>query len=98
MRKTQTEAIPKMENLGKRTGTTDISTTNYKELWARRFWCRILPNFQRRANTNTIANTPQTISLKRNRRNIAKLFSEATITLIPRIHKHATKKKISDQF
>ena len=53
------------------------------------FQLRILQDFQRRTNTNT----PQIISHNRNRGKIAKLFYEATITLIPKPQKDITKKE-----
>ena len=65
------------------------------------FFCRILPDVQRRDNTNIL----QTISQSRNRRNIffklfykveteetlPNLFRIATIMLIPKPHKDPTK-------
>jgi hypothetical protein len=53
---------------------------------------RILPDFQRRDNSNTSQTIPQNI----NRRNSAKLY-EATVTPIPKTHKESTK-QISDTF
>ena len=53
------------------------------------FQHRILPELQTRANTYT----PQSVPHKGNRRNIAKLFYEATVTLIPKPHKDSTKKE-----
>ena len=62
----------------------NLPTTTTKKPRTRRFQLRILP-------TNT--NTPQILSHNGNRGNIAKLFHEAPVTLIPEPRKDITKKE-----
>ena len=60
-----------------------------KKSRARWFQCRILPDFQRRDNTDT----PQTIAQNRTEGKLPNSFYEATVTLIPKPHKDSTKKE-----
>lgn len=58
------------------------------------FLCRILPRFERRANTSN----PQIFLLNRNRRNIPKVISGGQSHPFTQPHQDSTKRRIIDHF